>query len=599
MTDLVPGPGQLHVQLDGDATASLALDFGALANQALLNDPETAPQVAASIEAGLRNAVDAGAFRIDGVPVTDATRRAELRAATVRWDRQRRRFVVSSGRRGPVAHGEQPLHLPSRVALLTGPGDVGTALGLHAGAVVAEGRIVRHRTPTPLAVAVDVRFDVWAGAQRDLATLMDAWAQITPTRGQFLLQPALLAAAVPAGATTVRLQTGGESLTHWTLAQFEPDGGFADRLSGQQPTLATGAVAEPAALRLTGTGTATIRLFDAPAIPHPWQPEHPGPTGYAMTLGLRMDAGAAAGNSLRLVTLEHAGRTVLRLEVRYVTVNGDLLAEFEGRAEQAAGPAFAPAIVRLPAAALETDVELHMLVEARRGAVTLFVDGVALAAAPGLPTPPPAPGTPAGGSAMLLTLGTPEAPGTPVGFRLTHVQLHGRPLGPVDPQLRRTTATAGAWAVGDPIALVRTENGFTGAGEAFVAAVIAVSGDTVTLNRPVVGDWPRASTLVYKRSLFFAQKQLRRRDDLMNNLYRMTFEYRVSAFLDELFPSLSAPLVEVPDVQIRELSRVLAEEEHPDNPDYPARPIPGRPGVRTIITRLRGNDTTLEGGRHG
>jgi hypothetical protein len=176
----------LHLQFDGEATASLGLDFAPLTNQGLLDDPETAPQVAANIELALRTAVDAGAFQVNGVPVTDAIRRTELRAATVRWERQQRRFVISSGRRGPVAQGEQTRRGPSRVTILSGPGDVGGALGLHAGAVVAAGRIVRHRTPNPLAVAVDMRFDVWASTQRDLATLMDAWAQITPTRGQFL-----------------------------------------------------------------------------------------------------------------------------------------------------------------------------------------------------------------------------------------------------------------------------------------------------------------------------------------------------------------------------------------------------------------------------
>ena len=587
-TDLVPGPGQLDLRLDEDATVSLALDFGALAGSPM-DDDNTSQQVASIIELALRTAVDDGDFQGPTGPVTDEARLAELRAITVRWDREPNRLVISSGRRGPVPSLDADSPRPSRVEILNGAGGLGPALGLNEGALLPEGRIVRHRVPNPIGVAVDLRFDMWAGSQQDLATVMDAWARITPTRGQLLVQPALLAQDVDADATTVSLQSGGESRTRWTLAQFEPSGGFADRLSGDNLAQANGAVADAEGLRFTANATATTILFAAPAIPDPLRAEHPGPTGYAVSLGLRVDPGAANGNAFQFLALEHQGLTVLRLEVQYLIVNGELQAEVRASAEQASGVPFLGAVAQVESAALEVGVELHVIVHAGRGVVTLFLNGLRLPATSGTP----APGAPAGGHDLQLILG--DAGGSPIGFRITHLQLHGRPLGPIDPMLRRTTSSSGSWSVGDPIALVRTENGFLGSGESFNAVVIAVNGDTVTLDRPVEGGWQRAETLVYKRNLFFAQRQLRRRDDLMNNLYRITMEYHVSAFLDDRYPSVSAPLVETPEVEIRELARLLAEgiaqAEELEYPEYPSRPAPGRPGVRTTVTSSHGNNT--------
>jgi hypothetical protein len=129
---------------------------------------------------------------------------------------------------------------------------------------------------------------------------------------------------------------------------------------------------------------------------------------------------------------------------------------------------------------------------------------------------------------------------------------------------------------------VRTADGVGGSEEPFTATVVAVDGDTLFLDRPVQGDWPRGATMIFQRSLFFSQKQLRRRDDLMNKLYRIAIEYRVSAFLKERHPDISAALVETPIAHVRELFRLQAEEQNPDDPAYPARPASGRPGVKTV-----------------
>jgi hypothetical protein len=69
----------------------------------------------------------------------------------------------------------------------------------------------------------------------------------------------------------------------------------------------------------------------------------------------------------------------------------------------------------------------------------------------------------------------------------------------------------------------------------------------------------------------------------MNQLYRVCVEYRVSTFLDERFAGVSAPLVEIPEIEVRELARLSAELADPENPVYPIRPATGHPGTRTVV----------------
>jgi hypothetical protein len=588
--DLVPGPGPLALRLDGDAEAVLQLDFGALTGQPLVTG-DNGPQVAGLVEGALHNAVDAGEVLVDGVPLADETRRGELRAATVRWDHARRRVVIASGRRGVVADAE--LALPSQVEVTDPAGAVAVALGLGQGAVAAGGRVARHRIPNPSAVAVDVRLDLWAGSQGELAAALDAWARITATRGQLLERPALLAEDVEHGATSIRLQSPGESATRWTLLQLEPAaGGLTDRITGRGATLADGAAVTADGVELSAAATATMRFFELPAIPAAWHPEHPGAGGYAASLGLRIDPGAD-GDTVRVATVEHDGRTVLRLDVEFFQENGAARARLVGTAQQAGAGDFAAAEATAGPAELDGGVELHLVVDAAAGAVSLFLNGSAVGAA----TAPPRPGAPAGGPGMRLQLGDPD--GSPVAFQVAHLQLHGRPLGPIDPKLRPSAAPASAWSVGEPIALARTEDGVTITGEPFTAAVAAVDGDTLTLDRPVQGSFPRATTVGFRRSLFFSQRQLRRNDDLMNQLFRITAEYRVSTFLDERYPSVSAPLVELAELEVRELARLAAEIADPEHPPYPTRPAPGHPGTSTVLTASVADGSHLSEADHG
>ncbi len=581
VTDAVPAAGALSLRLDGDAEGSVPVDFGALAGQPF--DDAAGRQVAAAIESALISTIDAAGFSVDGVPVTDAARQTELRQTTVRWDRARHRIVVSSARRGILPEFEQSPRTLSRVEVLNGDVDPAASLGLGDGARSADGRIARHRVPNPAAVAVDMRLDLWAGSQQDLAVMFEHWARIMPVRGQLPIRPSLLAADVPDQSQAVQLLAGGEAPNRASLLQLEP-AGFTDRRLGQPPTLANGAALDAGTLRFTATATASYLVFEPPPVPQAWDPLHPGANGFALSLGLRVDAGAAAGQAWQVLSLDH-DVTVLRLALSYATVDGTLMAELQATANQADGTAYAAAVARVAATVLEAGADIHLIADARSGAVALFLDGQPLPADPATP----APGTPAGGHDMTLTLGDPG--GATTGFRVTHLHLLGRPAGPVDPQLRRSTARATDWTIGDPIVLARSDDGYSVTGDTFGAVVVGVTGDTLQLDRPVPGDWLRGTTLVLKRSLFAFQKQLRRRDDLMNTLYRITLEYRVSTYLEDRVPGVSAPLAEITDVQVRDLARQLAEEADPDSPDTPVRPATGTPGIRSVIAEFRRNET--------
>lgn len=571
--DLVPGPGSFSLRFDGDAETTLDLDFGLLAGD-VLRAGDTGPAVAAAIESAIRSAVDDGSFAVDGTPVTDQERRDELRAATARWDRDRSRLVIASGRRGVATGPDTAFRRPSGVQFEDGA--LGRALGFDPRAVVAPGRVVRHRRPSPAAVAVDVRFDLWAGTQLELATALDAWARITPTRGQLLERPALLAADAADGMTTIRLQRDGESPTRWTLLQLERVGGrFADRLADRDIELFNGATIDDQGVRLEGNATARLRFLEPPPIPYAWIPEHPGADGYATSMRLKLEPGASAGDAMRVLTIEHDGLRVVALDVNVVQENGELRARVVVTGENEAGSPFGPVTGAIDVADAEGGAEIHVVVDARHG-VSLFVEGALL----DLTTAPP--GRPPGGADMDLVIG--DGNGTPVAFVVSHVQFHGRPLGPLDPKLRSSTAPASAWSVGDPVCLSSSEDGVTAVGDPFAATVVAVAGDELTLDRPVQGRFRRRSTLVYERALFFSQRQLRRQDDLMNQLYRICIEYRVSTFLDERFPSVSAPLVEITEVELRDLARLAAEEADPERPVYPVRPATGHPGTRALLT---------------
>lgn len=578
----VPAAGTIDLLLDGDVRVDLALDHGADTGQPLTTARAFA--TAARLQAAYDAAVAAGLATADGTPVVDPERLAEIAATTLRWDDANRRFVVASGRHGPVPPSEAPGERASQVELAS-PSPHADALGLGAGALTPAGRLVTHRVPGPIAMAFDVRVDLWAGSQRHLATLVETWARVTPTRCQLLLRPALPAADVMDGATEVTLQPGGEPPTRWTLLQLEPGAEFADRRSAQTPTLAAGATAAAAGLDLPAGATATLAFLRPSPVPDPFSPAHPAPFGWAMATRLSTPPGAADGQSTVLAELVHGGAPVLSLAARWVTAapgNGGppvLGCELTAAAQAGDGTPLAPVTLTLPATDAEAGVEVHALVDATAGRLAVFADG---SAAVGRST---GPSVPAGGPDMELRLGaaTSSRPVT-----LGHVQVHARPLGPLDHRHRAATATADRWRPGEPLTLVRTEDGFTPRGTPFSAVVVRVEGPTLHLDRPVAGTWPRHDTAVASRLVFSQQTGVRRRDDLASHLTRVSLEHTVSGFVEPDGSAAGARLVEALDVRV--LDRPPAEES---TLATGGRRGQGTPEVRPVLVPARRVSTTV------
>lgn len=590
VADLVPPSGPVSLRADGDVTIEAQVDLGPLTGLSM-----TAPGVGAATAQRLQDALRAGPFLRDGVPVVDADRLVELGAVTARWHASRRLVVVSSGRRGVVDGGDLLARQPSSMEATAAPSATATALGLGAAALAAPGRVVRHRRPTPTAVAIDVRVDVWAGTQSELASVMDAWTRSTATRGQLLVRPAVLAADVAPGSNAVRLLAPAEPASRTTLALLDVvDGEAVDRVTGHVAVL-TGGAQVTTAIEVTGNQRAELDFFELPPVPVAWTPQSPTTHGYAVTLGLRMPAGAL-GDTTRVLTVTGQGRTALALTVVVVADGGGTAAELRASADRADAGTFLPAVARVPSAALAAGLTVHVVLDSRRGSLALAVDGEPVAGAgAGIAGPP------VGGAGMRLVLGAVEGgPANDGAAAVGTVHVHGAPVGAPDPRLAAHAAPASAWSPGDTFSLARTTDGITTSGDAVTATVLGVQGDTLVLDRPVPSAFPRATTVAYLRGEFFSQRSLRRSDDLMNQLYRMTAEYRVSTFLDEGDTPVSAPLVETVDVQVPGLAQYLAELAEPGEPVVVGgRPASGAPGTSAVFTtnpprhpRTAGTSTT-------
>ncbi|OKI51387.1 hypothetical protein [Micromonospora sp. CB01531] len=545
-------------------------------------------RLAAIIQAALRAAVDNELFTEAGVAVTDPVRRAELGAVTVRWDPALLRLVVSSGRRGPIT-GELETGVVSQVAAVPLPADdLGPALGLGTDAGPRPGVITRSRDSAPTAVAVDVRLDLWAGTQAELATLLDAWFAVTPTRAELILSPTPLAADVAPGDTAVRLLFGALPQSRATLLAATAADGLADRVTGRSPALAGGASVTPDGARLAGAAAATYPVVPVPAIAEAWHPRPPGALGWAVGLRLRVVAGSANGDSGQVFRLGYGPATALRL--RLVRAGAEY--RFEGSAERADGASFGTGATAVDAATLEAavPVDVHVLVDGAAGTVRVVAGG----GRPLAPAAPSAPGPTASGvdEEVTLVLGDPD--GSNLTLEVAEVQVYGRPLGPADSRLRRPGPAAAVWSPGDPLVLSRSADGFASAGGGFHGYVLAVEGDEVRLDRPVSEAFGRGATLAHQGRLFMSQRQLRRNDDLMNRIYRVALEYRVSTFLDDTRAAVTAPLVERPEVEVRELVRLLAEQSGSPVPSQlPARPAPATVGVGAVITGSTTNSPTI------
>lgn len=550
--DSVPANGSLMLRFDGRATVTLTgLPGGSFASS------DTGPGLAAAINTKLGEALGGGLFQEpSGAPLTDPLLLAALSAVTSRWDVEGQRLAISSD------PGIASMEFRSSVEVLPVAGSIADALGLEPPEQSQAGRAFLSRIRAPKAMAIDVQVDLWAGSQGDLASIMDTVAIAIPTRGQMILRPSLLAEDVADGATSVRLLTRGEPTTLLSLVHLEASDQNLERARGGRVDLTPGASFLPASegLSLSGTGTASVLVYPLPAVPDPLRADNPAPDGLSLSLGLRVAPGAVAAQTLPVAVLMAQALPVLQLIVSYVQVDTRLMGEVVATATlaQGGGTQVAETRWRLPAERLEAGVELHARLSAAEGVVWLSADGTPqpLQDADATPVPPfAAPGVTVVASDMVLTLGA--ATGTPLDFTVDHLHLVAEPVGPLDPALRRSVTAASRLSLGDVVVLGSSDDGFRVGKERFQALVMGVDGDLVTLSKPVEGVWARGRTLVFEEECFFFQTQLRRRDDVLNHLYRCCVDYRVSALMDEPNARTTARLVEKPvlDLVARGASR--------------------------------------------
>jgi hypothetical protein len=546
--------GALALRFDGDASVTVSVAGGNL-------QPDSAArQVAAQIEAVLHAAIDAGEFRnADGSIVTDPLRRAELSLVTCRWDAAGRRFAISSGRRG-TAEGVRR----SSVERLPGVSATALALGFD-DAVSVDGRLKRHKLPAPRAMTVDVRLELWAASQGELAAMTDDLARLAEARTSFATRPALLAADANAGDTALRLLPEGEPVTPASLALLEAADGLRDRVSNRAFSAPDGALLSgPPRFRLSGTQTLGFEVNPTPLIPSPLDIGHPAPRGIALSLGVSI-TGASAGQRFELARLAQGSEPVLTVELEFTSNAGQLFADVISTATFASGGVSNQAVTRQrvlassPASSerpFERGLVIHVAVVVSTGQIESWVDGEARA--PGaLPEPVVGQGRLLGGSDMQLSIGASGA-GNPLPIDVRHAHLFSEPLGAFDVRLRASLASVRQFVPGQRLRLARSEDGYSPGQERAETTVVSIDGDTLTIFPAVEDQWPRGRTLLFADELFLQQVELRRRDDLLNQLYRLSVDYRIAALLESDFPEASAPLVELPVVDVRTLSAARA-----------------------------------------
>jgi hypothetical protein len=545
--------GSLALRFDGDASVTVSVAGGDL-------QPDTAArQVAGQLQAALHAAIDAGEFRnADGSSVTDPARRAELGLITCRWDAAGRRFAISSGRRG-TAEGVRR----SSVEKLPGVSAAAQALGFD-DATSIEGRMKRHKLPAPRAMTVDVRLELWAASQGELAAMTDDLARLAEARTSFATRPALLAADANAGDTTLRLLPEGEPITPASLALLEAADGLYERVSNRAFTAPDGALlSEPPRFRLSGAQALGFEVNPTPLIPSPLDVGHPAPRGLALSLGVSI-TGASAGQRFRLARLDHGAEPVLMVELEFASNGGQLFADVISTATFTSGGVSNQAVTRQrvlasnPASSerpFERGAVIHVAVVVSTGQIESWVDGEARAQG-AEPAPVIGQGSLLGGDDMQLSIG--GGSGNPLPIEVRHAHLFSEPLGAFDPRLRASLASVRHFVPGQKLRLARSDDGYSPGQERAETTVVSVDGDTLTIFPAVEDHWPRGRTLLFADELFLQQVELRRRDDLLNQLYRLSVDYRIAALLESDFPEASAPLVELPVVDVRTLSAARA-----------------------------------------
>ncbi len=571
----LPASGSLRLRFDGRASVTLSL-AGLPATP--FGDPSTGPAVARAIGDALGAALLANAFRDDdGTALTDPVLLAALSEVTVRWNAEHQQLMIASDR-GTASTG-----MRSSVEVLSTPGDLARELGLSPVASASIGRQRLHRLPPPRSMTVDTRLDLWAHTQGDLATMFDGLAYAAPTRGRLVLRPSLLMSDIPAGATSLRLLERGEPTTRESLVHLEGGDGLRDRACGVPFTLSAGASSEPAASRfaLTGAGQIAGTVWSHPLLPDPLFQSQPAPAGFALALGVALDAAAADNDTYSLVVLRRGATTVLQLVIHIMSVTppgGTATSTGEIVATATLGGNPTETRWRLPLHALQAGGTLHATLGVERGTIALAWNGEAQRLDDPVVTPSQpiaVAGAPMTGTDMVLTLGGGASAPLPHPVAVSFVHLLREPVGPLDPRVRTSLTAASRLLPGDMIALSGSEDGWRLGEDRAIALVDSVLGNEVVLTRPVSAAFARGRTLVYQDECFFYQTAIKRRDDLMNQLYHCSVDYKVSALLEDPAARTTAVLVQETHEELTTRGLSRAPGGHPGVSAVDAEPARG------------------------
>lgn len=499
----------------------------------------------------------------------DPRRLDELNQIACRWDAAESRAAITSGRRGAVQAAER-----SSVQILASDG-VAAALGLD-NVNAVDGRLHYHELAVPRAMLVDVRADFWADSQGHIAALADSVNRLYPGRGGLVTQPALLARDLTDGATQILLLPAGDPITSASMVHLEasdaelPSAGWAppqdwtprDRVTNRLFSV-SGALTRPTSGRidldpridaLTPGETLSLTVSPAPLIPRPFDAAQPAPRGMAVSLGVAFDEGdlnlASLPAVLDLLSLDLGVDTVLGLSINVTNADPSAPTPPPSMAEIVAtstftGPSTASTHYTVPASAFASGATIHASVDASTGVIELFVDGVPIT--PTVSTP--ATGTFGAGNDMTLTVGHVD---NPITIGVQHLHLFSEPLGAFDARLRSTLTPAGRFAPGMRVRIAETSDGVRPGTRRMETTITAVDAGTGALSvyPAIAGGWSRARTLLFGEEYFVQQASARRRDDLVNNLYRFTVDYRVSALLEDQTVLAPQPAVETTEVGV-------------------------------------------------
>jgi hypothetical protein len=568
----VTATGNLALRFDGRATVTLALE-GLPATT--FGTPTTGPAVAAAINTALAAALASNQFKdADGITLVDPVLLAALATAVVKWSAQAQQFVITSTP-GTVSTGQRSL-----VEILPIADDLAPALGFAPPFAQSAGRQRIHKLPAPRPMTVEVRLDLWAHSQLDMALMFDGLANMAPTRGRLLLRPSLLAADVADGVTQLRLLDRGEPTTLDSLVHLEGGDGLTDRVRGIGYTASVGAAVDVANARfsLSGAGQLIGQVWVSPLIPDPLFATTPAPAGFALALGLQLDAAAGAGESYQLFALRTgptAVATIALAIVNAVLPSGDpvVFGEITATAVLARGgtPATATTAWRVPLAQLQAGGTLHATVSGDTGVIALAWDGDPQRLddpTTTLSAPVAAPGIPALTADMTLALGGGAAAPLSRTVLVSHLHVFKEPYGPLDPKLRTSIAGSARLRPGDMIAVATSDDGWHVGETKSLSLVDDVQGSLVLLTRPIAGGFGRGRAVVYQDECFFFQTAVKRRDDLMNRLYHTSVDYRVSALLE--------------DPTARSSTTLVLETQENVNPRGAPRASGGHPGVTAV-----------------